>query len=157
MPHRETILVPMGKPEVTIRAVSGEKFITESDDVFSYKEYDFAELVDKNEAVPTEETRVVIFELRKGAKFNQMFASLPENDLDKLCLTQHQIISFVEDNKKEMDNDNGLTFFLFRDNDNYHVALVLIDVSDKASVSVSPLGNKNVWGADPRYRVVVPV
>lgn len=156
MPHRDDILLPiLGKTNIVIRAVNGTEKIADTDIVFFYKEYDFTELVDEVEAVSTGETEVSMFELHQSAKFNQMFASLPENDLDKLCLTQHQIKSFVEDNKGWMDNDNSLTFFLFRDRENYFVAMVLIDVSDAASISVDPLGSKKVWDAESRFRVVV--
>jgi len=93
--------------------------------------------------------------MQKNATFKQMFNSL-NPDLDKLCLTQAQIISFAEDNKEELHPKGYGNFFLFKCDDKYFVANVSFYSAAGLEVHVDRLGIGRVWNADYRFRVVVP-
>ncbi len=136
-----------------IRATRGEKKILDSD-VFLYKEDDFKNFTDFEESFSNEKTQTAGFKLVCDSKFVQIFTSISCN-LDQLCLTQNQIIEFVRDNRKWMSKNCNMAFFLFRDAQNYFVAMVLIDANTAASVFVDPLGSKKVWEAKEDYIVIV--
>lgn len=103
---------------------------------------------------PTPETPVEVYEMVKDAAFAQMFDSL-NTDRNKLCLSQHQIINFVEKYRSWLRADGYGTFFLFKSHGEFFVASVLVD-SDGLLVFVRRFGHSRVWYADYRPRVVVP-
>lgn len=95
-----------------------------------------------------------IYELKQNATFLQMFSSLNE-DLNKLCLTQSQIVNFCQKNQKHL-SQNGPTFFLFKEGNKFFVAKVDV-FSDGLSVHVYHLENKDTWIASVyNYRVITP-
>lgn len=152
---RDDILIPMvGKDCLSIRAVDGHEKIVDATDVFFFIDADFSELVDPYETFETKETKVSISRLRKSAKYNQIFTSYAEKDLDAICFTQHQIRAFVEDNGEQIEKDY-LYFFLFRDKDNFYVATVLIDANGKANITSDPFGYKTIWCLTDHCRVVI--
>ena len=152
---REDVLVPMvGKNCLSIRAVDGREKIMDATDVFFFIDSDFGELVDSRETFETKETKVSISRLRKSAKYNQIFTSYAEKDLDAICFTQHQIRAFVEDKGGQIEKDY-LYFFLFRDKDNYFVATVLIDANGKANITSDPFGYRTIWSPVDHCRVVI--
>lgn len=152
---QESILVPLvGKEGLSIRPVNGLELIATANDVFFFIDEDFDELTDSSEMYGTKETRVSIFRIRKSAKYNQLFTSCAEKDLDALCLTQHQIKAFVEDHGEQIERDN-LFFFLFRDEGNYFVATVLIDANGKANIASDPFGCKTIWSPVDHCRIVM--
>ncbi|MEK7089638.1 MAG: hypothetical protein AAB920_02355, partial [Patescibacteria group bacterium] len=149
------ILIPIvGKENLAIRLVDGTEIIATANDVFFFIDHDFAELVDPCEMFETKETSVSIFRIRKSAKYNQLFTSCTEKDLDAICLTQNQIKAFVEDHKEQIEKDK-LFFFLFRDKDNYFVATALIDANGKANITSDPFGYKTIWAPLNHCRIVV--
>lgn len=102
----------------------------------------------------TEETAVQVHEIFKDSTFAQMFGSLGA-DLDKLCLTQHQIKSFCKNHPDWLRKDGYGTFFLFKVGENFFVACVRVD-SDGLHVSVDRLERGSVWDAGFLRRLVVP-
>lgn len=102
----------------------------------------------------TEETAVTIHEMVKDATFAQMFGSLG-SDLDKLCLTQHQIKTFCEKNPNWLRSDGYGTFFLFKADGQFFVADVDV-LPDGLLVRVDRFGFDGVWRARCALRVVVP-
>jgi len=102
----------------------------------------------------TEETAVAVHEIVKDATFAQMFGSLG-TDLDKLCLTQHQIKNFCKKHSNLLRTNGYATFFLFKVEDQFFVASVGVD-SGGLSVSVYGLERDDVWNARCAPRVVVP-
>ena len=138
--------------EMTIPAQSGKERIADASDVFFYIDPDFQSLSDENEAVSTEETRIRMYETCENAKFTQIFASL-SRDLDTLCFTQHQIKSIVQRHKNELGKAKKLSIFLFRDCDQYFVAMLLIDLNEVANIGVDPFGTKRL---QTPLQVIVP-
>jgi hypothetical protein len=102
----------------------------------------------------TEETAVAVHEMVKDATFAQMFGSLG-TDLDKLCLTQHQIKNFCKKHSNWLRADGYATFFLFKVEDQFFVARVFVN-SGGLLVSVRRFGHDYVWPAEYALRVVVP-
>ena len=102
----------------------------------------------------TEKTTVVVHEMVKDATFAQIFGFLG-TDLDKLCLTQHQIKAFCKKHSNRLRSDGYATFFLFKVEDQFFVAGVLVD-SDGLDVFVYRLERGSVWFARCAPRVVFP-
>lgn len=84
-----------------------------------------------------------------------MFGSLG-TDLDKLCLTQHQIKTFCEVHKELLRKDGYATFFLFKVDEQFFVVDVYVR-SGGLRVHVHRFERGNVWDAESSHRVVVPV
>lgn len=142
----------VSEKEMVIPAQSGKERIADASDVFFYIDPDFQSLSDENEAVSTEETGIRAYETLASAKFTQIFASL-SHDLDELCFTQHQIKSIVQHHKDELGKIHKLSLFLFRDCDQYFVAMLLIDLNGVANIGVDPLGTKRPQDS---IQVIVP-
>jgi hypothetical protein len=102
----------------------------------------------------TKETAVEVHEIIKDSTFAQMFGSLG-TDLDKLCLTQHQIKSFCKNHPNWLRKDGYGTFFLFKVDGNFFVAYVRVRF-DCLDVYVHEFEYDDVWGAGYLPRVVVP-
>ncbi len=148
--NRKVTFVPGRK--FIVPAQNGKERIANADDVFFYIDSDFHSLSDKNEAVSTKETRIELYETRERATFTQIFASL-SHDLDSLCFTQHQIKSIVRLHKNRIGKTHKLSLFLFRDCDQYFVAMLLIDLNGVANIGVDPLGTKKFQDL---IQVIVP-
>ncbi|MCF7794873.1 hypothetical protein K9M50_00740 [Patescibacteria group bacterium] len=139
---------------ITIEETNGEKTISESKDVFkSWLDAYFEEWGLNKKQKETEETTVEVLEMVKDADYRTMFSSLSEN-IDKLCLTQHQIVNFCENHKNCLHPD-WATFFLFKENDNYYVANVFVNMGG-LSIFIDYLKNEGIWVASISHRVVVP-
>lgn len=102
----------------------------------------------------TGETAVQVHELAQDATFAKMFGSLG-SDLNKLCLTQHQICVFCEEYSKWLRTDGYATFFLFKENEKFFVANVRVR-SDGLCVNVHHFTLGLVWGAERQLRLVYP-
>jgi hypothetical protein len=92
----------------------------------------------------TATTNVSVHEMIKDATFAQMFGSLG-SDLDKLCLSQHQIVEFCEKQAKWLRADGYATFFLFREGDQFYVARVRVAARGGLYVRVSHHGDAFVY------------
>ena len=105
--------------DVTIRGVSGKKLIFNSDDVFAssidpdYKKLNLTQIFK-----PTEKVVVDVFKVLKNMNFFDMFMPFSENgDIEKIILSQHQIIAFCQRHYKFIKNDGREVFFLFKGKD----------------------------------------
>lgn len=144
-----------GDEHLTISARDGNRTITKAKKTFkSYIDSDFSNWDLDKKGTSTGETRVQVHELIKDANFTQMFTCL-SSDLDKLVLTQDQIIEFCEKNKNWLRAGGYATFFLFKGNGKCFVAVVPVH-SDGLYVRVLRLENGLVWVAGLRLRLVSP-
>lgn len=129
---------------------AGKRYIAKANDIFqSYIDSDFKnwKLDKKSEAKP--ETNVVVYELVKDGNYKDIFTG----DLDKICLTQSQIIEFCK-NHKELLSKYSATFFLFKENNEFLVAYVNVN-DDGLYAYVSRLALDYVCFAASAHRVVV--
>lgn len=155
-PEKEAILKLISEAhEIIIETCDGSQTIANAKDTFtSGIDGDFKNWGLNKAGNSTEKTPVQVHEMVKDATFAQMFGSLG-TDLDKLCLTQHQIKIFCEVHKEWLRKDGYATFFLFKVNEQFFVACVFVD-SGGLVVYVDRFGSDFVWGAECTHRVVVP-
>jgi len=140
---------------ITISAVDGSRTIPNSGDIFKtwidpgFEKWDLNKLDQK-----TPEIKIQMYKMLQDANFKQVFCSL-NDDLDKLCLTQHQITKFCVDNQKYYRENGRRLFFLFKVGGKYFVAYVFV-TSDGLDVVVYRLIHNRVWSAGSIRRLVVP-
>ena len=141
--------------EIIIETCDGSQTIATAKETFkSGIDSDFKSWGTNKAGASTEKTPVQVHEMVKDATFAQMFGSLGI-DLDKLCLTQHQIKTFCEVHKEWLRKDGYATFFLFKVDEQFFVASVHVS-SDGLYVRVCRFGDDRVWRAENFLRMVVP-
>ncbi len=141
--------------EIIIETCDGSQIIANAKETFkSWIDNDFRNWGTNKAGKSTQKTPIQVHEMVKNATFAQMFNSL-SIDLDKLCLTQHQIKTFCEVHKEWLRKDGYATFFLFKVEDQFFVARVRV-YSGGLRVNVSRFGRDCVWPAGYSLRVVVP-
>ena len=145
-----------GSENLTIDAVDGSEILTDAKDIFTAGvDPDFAnwEADEKGLAVP--ETSVQVREMIEDATFSQIFGELSD-DINKVCLTHHQIKNFAVKHKQWLRQDGYATFFLFKSRGHFFVASVHVHSDGELDVHVNRFENVHAWGADYRHRFVVP-
>jgi len=148
-------LISNGK-NIVIRATSGEWTIAQATDVFLLGvDPDFTTLgLDvPGEAKP--ETPVEVYEMTEDGNFKTIFGSFG-HELDELCLTQEQVIAFVEDHKDWFRKHGFGTFFLFKVAGKFSVADVRLGDSIRLSIDAYRFWHDFVWGGGYHHRLVVP-
>jgi hypothetical protein len=103
----------------------------------------------------TQKTQVTVHEMIKDGTFAQIFGGMSD-DLNSLCLTQPQIIQFVQKHRKWLRTDGYGTFFLFKVDEEVFVASVYFDVVGRLEVYASRFSDVFVWHAECGHRFVVP-
>ena len=144
-----------GDQVLVIDACDGTNVLADAKDVFAYTDPDLKNWKADQEGSASSETFVEVYEMeKKDGTFLQMFGSL-SSDLQKLCLTQDQIIGFVKKHRQWLRTDGYGTFFLFMSNEQHFVAFVRFS-DGRLDVRVRRFGYSYVWRADSHRRVVVP-
>jgi hypothetical protein len=144
-----------GGTEIIIGETDGMDTIARASDVFTcWIDSDFVNYGTNVKGQPTKETPVQVFEMIKNGTFAQIFGGFGEN-LDRLCLTQSQIIFFVKNHSKWLRTDGYVTFFLFKENGEFFVARVGW-CGGGLKVFASRLSLDSVWRAGPRRCLVAP-
>lgn len=153
---KSTFLYPVpGGQGLVIKTTTGQRTIAKAKDVFpGYIDGDFVNWGLDLIGQATKESLADVWELVKDSTFLQFFQSLGKN-LDELCWTQDQIITFCEDHREWLRTDGHVTFFLFKENGEFFVALVNRR-GGELKASVRRLSDDGVWSAGDRYRVVIP-
>lgn len=140
--------------EIILDAIDGSRFISEAESTFKRIDSDFENWGLNKKGKKTTKTSVGIYELVREGTFKQMFKSFNTN-LDKLVLTQSQIIEFCEKYPSWLRQNGYSTFFLIKKNKEYFVVSVYV-LSDGLIVGVDRFGDDGVWDAEFQRRVVVP-
>lgn len=146
-----------GAQNLIIVECDGKATLSQAHDVFGYVEPDFkSEGFDEPDPA-TPEIKVSVREMVADGTFRQVFTSLSV-DLDKLCLTQAQIIGFIRDHRKHRHPEGYATFFLYKKGSKFFVIYVFEDSFDceKPFVRSHFLDYRNLWDGDIGYRVVIP-
>lgn len=133
----------------------GTKNLANAKNLFEYIDLDFENWGTDEKGLATEATPVQVYKMTKDANFQQMFGSL-SSDPSKLCLTQAQIIEFVEKHRNWLRTDGYATFFLFESNKKFFVALVCVDSDGALRVFVHRFESSDVCDVEYRRRLVVP-
>lgn len=136
--------------DIKIPALKGTKTIAEASGIFTgWIDSDFKNWETDVKGKSTKSMTFQVNELTENMTFNQMFP-----DPEKMCMTQEQILWYVENNKDKIND--GYTFFLFKVGDEFFVAYVRVDDVGTLDASVYRFSDDYVWDADRRFRVVVP-
>ncbi len=140
-----------------IEATDGSETIDKARDVFTtgYIDSDFKNYGCNVAAHPTEKTSVQVYEMIKDGTFAEIFGGL-STDLNKLCLTQAQIIAFVKKHRKWLRTEGYATFFPFKVGDEVFVGSAGFDSGGHLGARVYRFDHDYVWNAEDRSRVVLP-
>ena len=130
--------------------ISSKPTLIKDSKLFSYIDSDFKNLTDK-EKVWNKETTLEVLEMEKDGTFKDFFT-----DPDKMVMTQGEILSFVQNHKDKLRTDGYATFFLFKVEDKFFVALVRLYSGGGLEVYVRPFSDGDVWLTESLHRVVVP-
>jgi len=103
----------------------------------------------------TKKTQVTVHEMIKDGTFAQIFGGMSD-DLNSLCLTQPQIIQFVQKHRKWLRTGGYGTFFLFKVGEEFFVARVLFDGDGQLEVNALRFSYGDWWCAEDGRRIVVP-
>ncbi|MEK7118452.1 MAG: hypothetical protein AAB869_02470 [Patescibacteria group bacterium] len=142
--------------EIVLTATSGTRTIAEARHVFTgFLDSNFTNWGLDVPAKPTSTTPVAVHEMLNDASFKDIFGDFSQN-LDDLCFTQDQIVSFVENHHAQLRGNGYATLFLFKVGGEYFVAFVSRGSGGRLSVGVCRFSYGNVWYAGLRHRVVVP-
>lgn len=153
----EPVLKPIFEGEkIALAATSGTRTIAGARHVFTgHLDVEFTKWGLDVPAKPTVAIPVAIHEIVKDGNFATIFGDF-SRDLDDLCFTQDQIVSFVENHPTRLRIDGYATFFLFRVGGEYFVALADRRSVDGPNVFVNRFSCDDFWFAENRHRVVVP-
>lgn len=152
----ETILVPLDLGEIVLAATDGTATIAKAMNTFKgHISDDFKDYGTDKPSGPTSQQAVTCYEPRKDATHADMFGSLG-NDLDKLCLTQGQIIDFCKNHPDKLLLEECSNLFLFKVGAKYFVARVRVSEFNLLEAHVYRFESPGVWHTNYRRRVVVP-
>ena len=137
-----------------IPATAGKKYIWDSK-FFYWIDNDFKNWNLNVPSNKTKNTNVAVGEITKDGTFEQFFKEI-NTDLDKLILTQEQILVFIKKHKKWLRTDGYGTFFLFKVGDEFFVAGVGFIDDGQLLAYVCRFSGDSIWYAERRHRIVVP-
>lgn len=141
---------------LVIGPTDGSKIIADAADVFTAGiDVDFRKWGTNKPGIATKETLISVYELAQDSAFAQMFSSL-SSDLDKLCLTQAQIIKLVTTHRNQLRTGGYGNFFLFKSNGDLFVASVYVYDDGSLYAYVRRFGNANVCHAAHHHRLFAP-
>lgn len=148
-------LISLGE-KISIPATTGKRTIAKAKEVFGrgnyidpgFRDYDV-------EGAPAPEISTDVYELVEDGDYRQTFGGFGLN-LDLLCLTQDQIISWVENNRKWLRTEGYGTAFLLKESGEFFVVSVSVGSMGDLPVHVRSLSYYYVWIADCGRRFVVP-
>ncbi len=141
--------------KIFLEANDGKKFICNSAETFSsYIDPDFEKFGLNKSGLATLEILLEIHELILSTMFKQIFPTL-NSDLDKLVMTQSQIIRFCEKYPAYLCRDGNEICFLIKEDDKYFVVSVGVD-SDGLNVYTRYLKNDDRCLGSYNHRFVVP-
>ena len=145
-----------GAEELGLEETDGKQTIAKAKETFPvWIDPDFKEYGTNVVSDPTKKARVEVNEMIKDGTFAQIFGGMA-NDLNSLCLTQSQIIQFVQKHRKWLRTEGYGTFFLFKVGEEFFVTGVYFDDDGQLSVLVRRFSYVYVWSAENRHRVVIP-
>lgn len=145
-----------GAETLELDETDGKDTIAKAKDTFpGWIDPDFKDYGCDVKSKPTKKTQVTVHEMIKDGTFAQIFGGMSD-DLNSLCLTQPQIIRFVQKHRKWLRTDGYGTFFLFKVGEEVFVAHVGFVGVGRLGVSAYRFSDDYVWCAEDGHRIVVP-
>jgi len=147
-------LIPGGE-KLIIEALGGKAYISNAKEIFkSYIDEDFKNWGLDQPEPATPETLLNISEMISDGTFVQIFTGIT-NNLDKIIMTQAQIIRFYEKYLSWFSQEDNAAFCLTKVGREYFVVGALY-YSDGLGVDVYRLDYDHVFYSKYRHRVVSP-
>jgi hypothetical protein len=140
--------------DIKIPALTPKDTITDSE-LFGWVDSDFKNYGINDHDFKTQRTTFAVLEMDTDGTFENMFSSI-SYDLDSMVITPSQILHFVEKHKDMLRTGGWATFFLLKVGRDFFVARVGFDEVGRLRVNVFRFSYDYVWGAEYRYRFVVP-
>jgi hypothetical protein len=143
--------------DILLAPTDGTKTIAQAKNVFSWGiDSDFTNWNLNVMATKTTTTKVSVHEMfERDGTFAEIYGSLG-HPLDRLCLTQHQIINFCVMHKDKLRQEGYATFFLFKVGGKFFVADVGVDADGTLCARVDHFSDARAWRAECRRRFVIP-
>lgn len=127
---------------IALPATKGTSTIAQATDVFtSYIDSNFKTWGIDKKGRPTKKVNLQVREMTEDGTFAQIFTD-PEN----MCISQEQIIEFCKNHKEKLSQE-WYTFFLFKVDEKFFVARVLVDDRYGLYASVHEFSYGLVWHA----------
>ncbi len=141
--------------KLMIEALDGKAYISDAKKTFkSYIDGDFKNWGLNQSSPATAETLLDVSEMVGDGTFAQIFTGITP-DLEKLVMTQAQIIRFCEKYPIWLRQDGYATFFLTKVNGEYFVVYVSV-YSSGLNVNVNRFEDVYVWDGAYRRRIISP-
>jgi hypothetical protein len=145
-----------GAETLELNETDGKATIAKAEDTFpGWIDRDFENYGTNVQSPATKKTKVTVHEIIKDGTFAEIFNGMSD-DLNKLVMTQSQIIQFVRKYRQWLRTDGFATFFLFKVGNEFFVARVRFGVGGRLGVYVYRFSSDDVWDAEDRHRIVVP-
>jgi len=142
--------------KIVIDPTDGTRTIAQAGDVFAWGiDGDFRKWNLDVLAQATVPMEVGVHELIMDGAFENVYGSLGQ-PLDRLCLTQAQIIGFCMGYKDKLHQGGYRTFFLFKVGGEFFVANVCVSSDGRLDANVRRFSGVDVWCAEYRHRFVSP-
>ncbi len=141
---------------IVIDACDGSEILENAKDLFPQSNFSSFKRshISNKPGKATEDIAVQVYEMQENITIAQMFC-YSDADLNKLCLTQHQIITFCKKYPKWLQQYAYGTLFLLKSDEKFSFILVYT-VSDGMGVVVNRFENVCLWEVRGGLRVVVP-
>ncbi len=147
-------LIPPGKTLI-IEASDGQRIIANAFKVFkSGISPEFKKYGSNINCLPSRETLLVVYELTVDIKTCDVFPNIYHN-LDKMVLTQEQIIRLCERFPEVLCQKGYATLFLTKELDYYFIVSVYAH-SSGLYVDISPLSDQSSLKAKEHNRIICP-
>ncbi len=157
MPNPYLRLISEGE-DLVIAKQDGSRVIANANETFSFVDKNFNNLEFNQPDNPTPETFVEVHETIRDGILAQLFGSLIVfDDVKKLCLTQSQIISFVENYREWLGKHDCSTFFLFESYEHLFVIRVYYFGVGRLRVEILRFGYPTFWHSYNHSRIVTPI
>lgn len=144
-----------GDEKLMIEALDGKAYILDAKETFeSGIDENFKNWGLNQPGPATAETLLDVSEMTSDGTFVQIFTGITP-DLEKLVMTQAQIIYFCEKHRNWLRLKGRATFFLTKVGGKYFVVYVIVRL-DGLAVLVNRLWYDHVWDGESRRRVVYP-
>ncbi|MFC1622434.1 hypothetical protein ACFL1Y_00350 [Patescibacteria group bacterium] len=140
-----SLLKPSSTPESLIIAkTKGNRIISDQTKMFNaWIDPDFNNWKADEPGQNRPKTKVNIYEVIGSGTYSDLFNSL-NNNIKDLCLTQSQIISFIQKYQTWLKKERLGTFFLFESYDCFFVARIYMYPNRSMSVGLDKFENSNM-------------
>lgn len=144
-----------GTEKLMIESLDGKATIADAKKIFkSCSEEDFKYFGLNIPGQATPEALIDVHEITEDGTYIQIFGAITP-DLEKIVMSQNQVVRFCEKHPTWLQQEEYLTFFLIKENGEYFVVCVRVD-SDGLRVGVTRLKYDCIWNSEHHYRVVTP-